>query len=491
MEESTEGTPVKVSGASDFVEMQDDFNMSSAFENLESAAMRSSIGMSKIIQGAEQPTMSMSHYLKHSGVEGQAPQYNLLLKSLFGSETVEGTEYDTVAGSTTTVLNVDSGEGQNFGRGHVVLVKDGTNGYAIRPVHSVSTDALTLGFALSNAPASGVNLGKACMYEPANTGHPSLTLWNYLGNGGAIELMSGVKVTEMSVSFSASELINASFSMEGTNYKRDAILIDATNANIDFSDGSTQAAVVTQKTYKDPHELAAEIQSKMDAQSSDTITCTYSDDTGKFTIASDGVTFSLLWKTGADGSDNDDTHIGTVLGFSDTADDTGATSYTSDSAFDKSAPYTPSYDASDPVAAKNHLFYLGDQDDNVCFEPTNVDVTISNTRSQRRSICSESGISGSNITAREVTFNVTSYLDQHDVDKFRKFRENEDTRALYVFGEKSSGDWVAGKCGAIYGPSLTISSYNIADIDGLVSLELELKAYIDSDGNDEIYLGFV
>jgi len=40
--------------------------------------------------------------------------------------------------------------------------------------------------------------------------------------------------------------------------------------------------------------------------------------------------FSLLWQSGTHGSDGKDTHIGTILGFNDVADDTGALYYIAD-----------------------------------------------------------------------------------------------------------------------------------------------------------------
>src|SRR5690606_17278141 len=126
-----------------------------------------SIGAAAPVLGAEAPALSLNHYLRHSGVEGQEPNFGLLLEGAFGDKSVASTEYDTVANSTAgsssarAVVKVDSGEGVNFERGHALMIKDQTNGYSIRPVFSISSDDLSLGFNLGNAPGSGVNLGKA------------------------------------------------------------------------------------------------------------------------------------------------------------------------------------------------------------------------------------------------------------------------------------------------------------------------------------------
>lgn len=487
--ESSEGTPVVPALATDFTAIQEDMAIVPAFEVLENMELKNSLGKSKSIMGMENPTASFSHYLRHSGVEGQAPDFNEVLKALFGSEVVASTEYDTVSSSTITTVKVNTGEGANFQRGQLLLVKDATNGYAIRPVHSVATDDLTLGFDLSNAPASGVNLGKCVLYKPTTTGHQTLSIWEYLGSNGLINMMSGSRVTEASVNFEAGQLINMSFSLEGVKYYYNPIVITASTKYLDFvDDDGDHNAVVAAKTYSDPHELADAIATAMNDLTSETITCTYSDTTGKYTIAtSTSTVFSLEWATGTNTANT----IGTKLGFVVSADDTSATTYTSDSAISLAPAATPSYDAADPITAKNNTVFLGDHDDNVCFHPSSVGVTISTPKRNINDICAETGKSGSIIQSREVTITVKSLLAQYDADMFRRFRSNADTRFFYAFGNKSGGNWVAGQCGGIYAPTNSVTSFNVTNDDGLVSLELELKAYVDSSNNGEIYLGLV
>lgn len=490
MAEVTEGTPVIPAGATDFIALQDDFTMEPAFENLENAELKSSLGSAKSIVGLESPTASFSHYLRHSAVEGQAPNFNELLKAAFGSEATNGTERDTEAGWTTSGGDVGAAEGTDFDRGVAVLVKDGTNGYSIRPVHSVSTDTLTLGFQLDSAPAAGVNLGKAVTYSPANSDHQTLTIWNFVGNSGAIQMMAGSRVTEMTASIAAGELINASYSMEGVEYYFDPINILSADTYLDFTDDNgTFAAQITAGFYKDPHELAAAIQSAMNSiQTDETHACTYSDSTGKFTIStSTSAVLSLLWDTGGNSANT----VGDKIGFSVAADDTGSTSYVSDNAQDWSAPYTPNFDSSDPLVAKDNECLIGESDDTTCFAASSVDFTLTDTKRDILDICATSGKSGSIINAREVTVSVSALLNQHDADYFRRMRENSETRFCYIGGTKSGGDWQAGKCFCLYLPTCTVSSMSLTDDDGLVSLEMDLTAYVDDDGNGEVYLSFV
>lgn len=487
--ETTENTPVAPSGTGQWIPLQDDFTMEPAFEQLENAEMKSSIGMAKTIVGAENPTSSFSAYVKHSGTEGAATQLDEIFTAAFGAEVIASTEYDTVSSSTATLIKVDTGEGVQFQRGQLLLVKDSTNGYSIRPVHSVSGDDITLGFPLQTAPASGVNLGKCVLYKPANTGHQSLTLWHYAGNPGAIQMMSGARATELGMSFQAGQLINMSMNFEGLEYYFNPIEITSSTRYLDWTDDAgTHAATVATGFYKDPHELAEAIQTAMNDASVDDFTVTYSDSTGKFTlVTATTVVFSILWNTGTNTANS----IATKIGFTTAANSTGALTYTSANAMTLTAGYTPAYDSSDPLCAKSNLLLIGSGTETTCFAANNVQVTMGTPRKVIDSICADSGRSGALINAREVTITVDAILNQYDADKFKRMRTNQETRFFYAFGEKTGGNWTAGKSGGVYVPTCVVSSMSLNDNDGIYDLSIELKAFVDSSGNGEIYLGFV
>lgn len=487
--ETTEGTPVSPTSANDYLPVRSGYSLEFNQDVLENEELKNSLGPAKPVLGLENPSASLPLYLKHSGTEGQAPRAaGDLLQAIFGTESVRSTERDTVAGSTVSVLNVDSGEGAEFARGDLVLVKDATNGYSIRPVHSVATDALTLGFDLDNAPASGVNLGKSVMYRPATTGHQTLTLWDYLGNSGAIKMITGARVTELSVEFAAGQFVTADYSLNGIAQYFNPIEITSSTKYLDFDEGGSElSAQVTAKFYKDPHQLADALQTAMNDLATASITVTYSDTTGKYTITSDGATFNLLWSTGTNTANT----IGTKIGFAVAADDSGATTYTSDNALDYAAPQTPSYDSAVPLVAKNNEVLFGESDDTTCVEASSVSFTLGLEASDVESVCAESGKSGTVPNARTCSVEFTALLQKYDADKFRRYREGTTTRFFYAFGSKSGGNWEAGKCGGIYLPSATVSSLTIEDADGLVAVNVGLTAYVDNSGNGEVYLGFV
>jgi len=493
-EEVTEGTPVVPSAGTDFIPLQDDYAISPNRESIENNELTGSIGQAATILGAESPEVSFSGYLKHSGVEGQEPTYGPILKSIWGSNNVYVASEATVSSATTTTITLGGGEGANYARGYGLLIKDATNGYSIRTVKSVSTDTLTLNAPLSVAPGAGVKVGKPITYIPSDSGHPSITCWEYEGNAGAVQMVAGVKFSSWNLQADAGQPINGSFTGQGLGYYFDPITITSSNKYIDFSDSAptTYAASIVEKTYKDPEQLASALQTAMnDTASGDTFTVTYSNSTGKFTIASDATPFSILWNTGANTANT----IGATLGYSVAADDTGSQSYESDNAQDYSSPYEPVFDAVDPLVAKSHQIIFRKVSDTtsavVCVEANSVNMNPVNTATQIQSICAESGIAGTVMTGRTVTMQFTAPLNKYDAQAAAEYRRNDDVIFQYAFGEKADGsNWDAGKSGCFSTLSAKISSLNITDVDGISYLDITLQAYV-ANGLGETYLNFL
>ena len=358
-------------------------------------------------------------------------------------------------------------------------------------MESVSTDTLTLNFALPSgqAPGAGVNVGIPITYLPANQGHPSLTIWSYL-SGGAIEMISGARVTGYSITADAGQLINGSFSLEGTSFFWNPRLVEATTSYLDFTDDDgTFAIQLEQKYYKDPGQLATAITTAMNSSgTTQTHACTFDDVNGRYIIStSTSTVLSLLWNTGTNAANT----IGGVLGFDTAADDTGSTSYTADNQQTYDAPFTPVYDAVDPIAAKNQQVMLGLSGDNVCFEASSLSIGPTSTKSNIQSICAETGISSSIISAQACEISVTALLDKHQQKEFQRFRENQTVEFQYSYGPKADGsNWDAGKSGAISTPSAVISAINVINIDDIARLELTLTCFSEN-GEGHLFFNFV
>ncbi|NVM21122.1 MAG: flagellar filament capping protein FliD [Desulfobacterales bacterium] len=109
--------------------------------------------------------------------------------------------------------------------------------------------------------------------------------------------------------------------------------IGATNNKINFKEdgGAELTATIASGTYT-ISELESAVKTALDAAGSVTYTVSYDNAAQKFTIDDNGTLAQLdiLWKTGTNGSEGTDTSAASILGFSDSADDTGALEYTGD-----------------------------------------------------------------------------------------------------------------------------------------------------------------
>lgn len=500
-EESAEGTLIELSAGAQFTAIREGFSVQGAIETVESDELVNDIGASAPFTTKETPTASIPKYLKHSGVEGQAPDYAVMIKSCMGAQTTNGTEYNTVSGSSAgtataaAVINVDTGEGAQFAKGQGLLIKDGTNGRKIRNVRSISTDALTLNYNLNAAPAAGVNLGKAIHFAPAVDGHPTYSLHHYQGSSSSAlhQAVAGCRTTAMSMSFGANELGTVDFSVEGVKFFYNPIVIGA-NKHINFKDdtiGSELTATLSEKAYQSPKALAEEVAAKMTAASvaseGDTISCSFNSTTGKFTISTSGSFLSLLWDSGA----NTATNAAASLGFSDAADDTAATSYVADNVLEYSPAYTPALDAADPLVIKNQELMIGPFNRTDCRSGSNVSISVNTPKTDVDSFCSETGVSGSVVLGREVSLSTTLTFREHEVDEFHRMMKNETTQCMFNVGSKdSNGNWIAGTCINFYMPNAKIVSHLISDADGLMIVELEARGFVTSDQKD-LHINFL
>lgn len=484
--ETVIGDYVAPSTGTDFVPLRPGNELSYEPEILSSDELQNDIGETKGSTGKEVVKGKHSAYLKHSGVEGDSPALEVMWESLLGSKTINATEYDTVSGSTATVLKVNTGEGANFYVGQALLIKDSTNGYSIRNIKSISGDDLTLNFALENAPGVGVNLGKAITFIPVSSGHPTFSTTKYLGGGFAIESSAGNTATEVSVKADANGYAEAEFSYEGTKYFYNALIVTNSNKYIDFvDDAGTQVASVPVQTYKTPVELALAIELALNGASAETFTCSYSNETGKFTIAtSTSAVFSLLWNTGANTANS----IKSLIGFSNT-DDTGSLSYVSDVELSYSPSVTPSYESSDNIVVKGAELFVGTQTDNMCICAQSLSVKISKSVEDVDCICEESGVSEKIATARSVEMTATATMKKHDVNLLDALLNNKSLSGMLNLGPKTAGNWNAGKCVNFYLKNCTVSSFKTTG-ENFLQVDLTLKGFVAS-GEKDIYVNFI
>lgn len=494
-EETTVGELIAPAAGSDYIPLRAGGTITPSIAPLVSDEFINNLGNTKPAAGLESVEGEHPAYVKHSGVEGQAPEPVLLYKSALGASETAGAEFNTVAASTTTVIKVDSGEGVNYSVGECLLIKDVTNGYSLRNIVSIAGDDLSVNFAVAVAPGVGVELGKAILVKPATSGHPSFSAWRESGSGGALEAVAGCRTSTLAYTLNAAGIAEIAFSYSGIKHYFNPIEIDATNNLIDFTDGvGTVQATLTSKFYRSPIELANEVATQMTAASlpsdSDTITCVYNShgtDAGKFTITSDGTVLSILWLTGAGNA----TGAYAALGF-DKTDDTGALTYDSDSVITHVIPggLTAAYDDVDTIVIKNAELMVGSATDNICRKASTLTFTITPTLVDATSMCAETGLEEKVPSVRTVTMAATIILEKHESGMYDKFINNTSTQIMVNIGPKdTSGNWTPGEAHNIFFGNAVIDGHSIVG-DDFVQVDLTATAFVTSS-KDDIYLNWL
>lgn len=503
IKETTEGVLVDPTAAS-FSVVREGSALVGAVETTTSDELRNSIGASKSFVTKEAPTGSINRYLKTSGTEGVAPEDAILYEAALGGQEVHSTEVSTVAASTAgdadnrAVLKVATGDiaAGELKVGQSLLIKDGVNGYAVRPIYALddvsNPEEITLGFNLGTAPAAGVALGKATFWNTADESQPTFSAHEYQSStaNSAYHLsQAGCRTSSVTMDFPANDLATVTFETGGINFGENPITITASNKYLDFTDSTgTVAAIIDEGVYQTPIHLADAIAAKMTAASApsaaDIISCSFGNSTGKFTIESDGTVLSLLWNSGGNTANT----IGTTIGFLVAADDTAALTYTSDNAQTYGPAVTPTYDASQPTVVKDNMLLLGDYDDYICFGGQAFNIAITTPKTDVGNWCVTSGVDESAILSREVAITGTLKFAKHDADRTYKMLKNETLSLAFVTGKKTGGNWVAGSVQSNYCAEVSITTKNIIDNEGYIVEEFAGTAIVGTNGLQDVYV---
>lgn len=492
VKETTEGTLAWPAASTAFTVLREGFSFEGNLETVDSDELINDIGKSEGFTTKEVPSASIPKYAKHSGVEGQAPDYGVLIESALGSKFTQTGEPETVGGSTAGTaaaraqIVTDSGVGATaFAKGRAILIKDGVNGYNIRNIWDGSAGTWQLAFNLANAPASGVKLGKPIHYIPVADGHPTFSahLYQAAASTSALhEAQAGCRAVGMQWEFTANELGQVTFDTEGVGFYRNPIRATSAKKHVDFNIGGSELTVtLTEKTYKSPVELARVLESKMNAVAGTSdITVKYSSSTGKFTIAKTAGTLTLKWQSGT----NTATTAASLFGFSAAADDTGSLSYAADDALTYGAEYTPSFDDVGPNVVKYNELMFGSYDKYLTRSAQNVSFNWDVPKTDLDDLSAETGVSESTVMERAVTMTATIYLKKHEIDDFDAFINNTSISCAFNHGPKSAGNWVPGKCVNIYMPNMKLTATPIGDQDGIMVYEVEGMGFVSAAQKD-------
>jgi hypothetical protein len=228
--EVTEGTLVAPSAGDKIVAVLDGIELNGEKESIERNVLKTGISKEIPMTGIRRGTGSLPVEMTANKVVGVGPTYGLLLESLLGEKNVVSTAITTKAtGNTTTTLAIEDADILEFAIGDIILVKIAGN-HHLSPITAIddttSSAKITLLFgspiylvAVQQPFPNSVVIEKYTSYRAADSGHPSLSIHQYLEDALHYYL-SGAKVSSMSVdNFTVGQLPTLSFSVNGLDYQ--------------------------------------------------------------------------------------------------------------------------------------------------------------------------------------------------------------------------------------------------------------------------------
>lgn len=122
---------------------------------------------------------------------------------------------------------------------------------------------------------------------------------------------------------------------------------------------------------------------------------------------------------------------------------------------------------------------------------TEFGMSVENTVSYIQDACDADGRIASRITDQTVNVNVNPYMDDSDLSKtWNKFNDNDDVSFfIYAYNTSSTAGEFANAV-AIWIPQAKITASPVADNDGIIAENLEIRAH-RSSGNDSVFMSFI
>ena len=154
---------------------------------------------------------------------------------------------------------------------------------------------------------------------------------------------------------------------------------------------------------------------------------------------------------------------------------------------DADASETPAFsDALPPVALSACMWVDGNK-----LSYTEFGMSVENTVSYIQDACDADGRIASRITDQTVSVNVNPYMDDSDLSKtWDKFNDNDDVSFfIYAYNPSSTSGEFANAV-AIWIPQAKITASPVADNDGIIAENLEIRAH-RSSGNDSVFMSFI
>lgn len=224
--EDTEGTYKAPQAATSYVQtLEDGAEILPAKELLERAIFEGSIGKVTPRSGMRTVSGALPVEMRAHSTEGNAPEYDALLRSALGSrrQVTTTTADDTDAGGphTTSRIYLLNADASKYNVGDIVHIQV-SGDHHVSPVTAVSNTSgdvyIDLLVAAANPFTDGDVISAVSTYLTANSGHPSLSISKYI-EAARLEQATGCRVTSLALEgFETGQLASFNFGFEGMNF---------------------------------------------------------------------------------------------------------------------------------------------------------------------------------------------------------------------------------------------------------------------------------
>lgn len=225
-EEVTEGTYVTPASAAAYVQtLAEGYEMKPSKELLERNVFTGTIGKVTPRTGVQSVSGTVPTEFRANSTEGNAPEFNSLMKSAFGTRRQNTTVVTTkAAGNTATVLQINDGDISKFEIGDIILVKQ-AGAFHVTPITAKTSGAGTATITALVAHPSGsfsnsVTIAKFTTYLCAESAHPSLSITEF--SDDLVKKMGlGCRVNKFQLSnFATGKIPSLAFGFEGLSFDR-------------------------------------------------------------------------------------------------------------------------------------------------------------------------------------------------------------------------------------------------------------------------------
>jgi hypothetical protein len=215
-EEVTEGVAVPPADGNDYVQvLSDGLELSPAKELVERNILTSSIGKVSPRASLRSVSGAIPVEVRGAGVEGEAPQYEVLLNSALGNSVDIAARITSDTGHTTTTINKTA---HGLVKGQMFVILEAGAYHTAFATDVSDPNVIVFAPAAASAPSDGVELSKSKTYYPANSGQPTFTTSVYWGDE-IRERAVGSRINSLALeNFTTGQIANFNFGMEGLSF---------------------------------------------------------------------------------------------------------------------------------------------------------------------------------------------------------------------------------------------------------------------------------